>query len=78
MFGFFIISKSPFILSLEYKSIDGLHFFQQDYILSLLSGYVEPEDVPAGVEVPDGGHYNPYFLGSVIAMAPPLYNNVRK
>lgn len=48
----------------------------EDYILSLLSGYVEPEDVPAGVEVPDGGHYNPYFLGSVIAMAPPLYNNI--
>lgn len=52
-------------------------FFSQDYILSLLSGYVEPDDVPAGIEVPDGGHYNPYFLGSVIAMAPPLYNNVR-
>ncbi|KAK7601016.1 hypothetical protein V9T40_008457 [Parthenolecanium corni] len=48
----------------------------EDYILSLLSGYVEPDDVPAGIEVPEGGHYNPYFLGSVIAMAPPLYNNI--
>lgn len=51
--------------------------FSQDYIFSLLNGYTDPEDIPAGVEVPDGGHYNPYFLSSVIAMAPPLYNGVR-
>lgn len=40
-----------------------------DYIYSLLTGY---EDPPAGVQVPDGMHYNPYFSGHNIAMAPPL------
>ncbi len=41
-----------------------------DYIYSLLTGY---EDPPAGFEVPEGGHYNPYFAGAaVLAMPPPL------
>jgi cytochrome c1 len=40
-----------------------------DYVYALLTGYGEP---PAGVEVPDGGSYNKYFPGHVIAMAPPL------
>lgn len=41
-----------------------------NYIYSLLTGY---EEAPAGVEVPEGGHYNPYFLSSAsLAMAPPL------
>lgn len=41
-----------------------------DYIYSLLTGY---EDAPAGVEVPEGTHYNPYFIaGSALAMASPL------
>jgi ubiquinol-cytochrome c reductase cytochrome c1 subunit len=41
-----------------------------DYIYSLLTGYSDP---PAGVEVPEGGNYNPYFLaGDNLAMAPPL------
>ncbi len=30
-----------------------------DYIYSLLTGY---EDAPAGVDVPEGGNYNPYFI----------------
>ena len=41
-----------------------------DYIHSLLTGY---QDAPEGVEVPEGTHYNPYFIaGSALAMAPPL------
>ncbi|PIW25779.1 MAG: cytochrome c1 [Rhodospirillales bacterium CG15_BIG_FIL_POST_REV_8_21_14_020_66_15] len=40
-----------------------------DYVYALLTGYGEP---PAGVEVPDGGNYNKYFPGGVIAMASPL------
>ena len=38
-----------------------------DYTFSLLTGYC---DAPAGVQV--SGHYNPYFPGGSIAMAPPL------
>lgn len=41
-----------------------------DYIHSLLTGYEEP---PAGVEVAEGTHYNPYFIsGPALKMAPPL------
>ncbi len=41
-----------------------------DYIHSLLTGY---QDAPAGVEVPEGGYYNPYFIaGPTLAMPPPL------
>ena len=41
-----------------------------DYIYSLLTGY---QDVPEGVEVAEGTHYNPYFANSAtLAMANPL------
>ncbi|MEB2843063.1 cytochrome c1 [Rhizobiales bacterium RZME27] len=41
-----------------------------DYIHALLTGYQEP---PAGTEVPEGTHYNPYFANAAsLAMAPPL------
>ncbi len=40
-----------------------------NYIYSLLTGY---SDAPEGVDVPEGMHYNPYFEGRKIAMAPPL------
>ncbi len=41
-----------------------------DYIYSVLTGFTDP---PAGVEVPEGGHYNPYFVADYkMAMAPPL------
>ena len=36
-------------------------------------GYCDP---PAGVETSDELHFNPYFDGTVIAMAPPLYNDI--
>jgi len=42
----------------------------EDYIFSLLTGYCDP---PAGVELRDGLHYNPYMLGGAIAMAQQLY-----
>jgi len=44
-----------------------------DYVYSLLTGYVEP---PAGVEVREGLHYNPYFPGGAIAMAKNLYDGL--
>ena len=41
-----------------------------DYIHSLITGYQEP---PAGVEVPEGTYYNPYFVSAAsLAMAPPI------
>lgn len=40
-----------------------------DYIRALLTGYGEP---PADVIVPPGMHYNPWFAGHQIRMAPPL------
>ncbi len=40
-----------------------------DYIAAILNGYKEP---PKGFKLPDGGHYNEYFPGHVIAMARPL------
>jgi len=43
----------------------------EDYVFSLLTGYNDP---PAGVTVREGLHYNPYFPGGKIAMAPPLSN----
>ncbi|OHV84336.1 cytochrome c1 [Rhizobium sp. LCM 4573] len=44
-----------------------------DYIYSLLTGY---QDAPAGVEVPTGTHYNPYFTAAAsLAMAPPISND---
>jgi ubiquinol-cytochrome c reductase cytochrome c1 subunit len=46
-----------------------------DYIYSLLTGY--DQEVPAGVEVPDGAYYNPYFIaGPALAMSPPLSDGV--
>ncbi len=42
-----------------------------DYIYSLLTGY--DEEPPAGMEIAEGTHYNPYFIGGKsLAMAAPL------
>ena len=47
-----------------------------DYVHSLLTGYQEP---PAGVEVPEGLYYNPYFISAAnIAMPPPLSDDLVK
>ncbi len=41
-----------------------------DYIHALLTGY---QDAPAGVEVSEGTHFNPYFASAVaLKMAPPI------
>ena len=40
-----------------------------DYTYALLTGY---EEAPEGFDVPQGGYYNKYFPGHVIAMPPPL------
>jgi ubiquinol-cytochrome c reductase cytochrome c1 subunit len=59
-------------LSLMVKAREG----GASYIYSILTGYREPtaEDLKhvAGGKIPDGGHFNPYKLGHVIAMPPPL------
>lgn len=45
-----------------------------DYIYSLLTGY---EDAPAGKELDEGQHFNPYFIaGDVLVMAPPLSDDI--
>jgi len=41
-----------------------------DYLFNLLTSY--GREPPAGVEVPEGKHFNPYFEGGVIGMPPPL------
>ena len=42
-----------------------------DYIHALLTGY--DEEPPAGMHIPEGTYYNPYFIaGKSLAMAPPL------
>ncbi|KAI9094708.1 cytochrome C1 family-domain-containing protein [Phlyctochytrium arcticum] len=46
---------------------------EEDYIFSLLLGYC---DAPAGINVREGLHYNPYFPGGAIAMARALYDEV--
>jgi len=54
-----------------------LDFFTQyqeagpDYVHALLTGFNQTP--PAGLKIPDGLHYNPYFLsGPALAMPPPL------
>lgn len=48
-----------------------------DYIYSLLTGYPEDGEAPAGVEVVEGTYYNPYFIaGASLAMAPPLSEDI--
>jgi ubiquinol-cytochrome c reductase cytochrome c1 subunit len=57
--------KAPPDLSLIVKAREG----SQDYVYSVLTGY---EDPPPDFEVPEGGYYNAYFPGHVIAMPPPV------
>ncbi|AAS52128.2 ADR208Wp [Eremothecium gossypii ATCC 10895] len=45
-----------------------------DYIFSLLTGY--PEEPPAGVQLPPGTSYNPYFPGGAIAMGRVLFDDL--
>lgn len=44
-----------------------------NYVYSLLTGY---EEAPEHVEVLPGQYYNPYFPNGVLAMAPPLSNDL--
>jgi len=45
-----------------------------NYIFSLLTGY--PDEPPAGVTVPEGLNFNPYFPGTGIAMARVLFDGL--
>jgi len=42
---------------------------EENYVYSILTGY---EEAPAGMTVPSGLNYNPYFPGHFIAMPAPL------
>jgi len=46
---------------------------EENYIFALLTGYSDP---PAGFQLDDGLHFNPYFHGGAISMPPPLYDDV--
>merc|ERR1711962_743594 len=45
----------------------------EDYIYHLLNGYCDP---PAGIDLREGQHFNPYYPGGAIGMAPPIYNDI--
>jgi len=45
----------------------------ENYIYHLLNGYCDP---PAGVDIKEGQHFNPYFPGGAIGMGAPLYNEI--
>jgi len=45
----------------------------EDYIYHLLNGYCDP---PAGIDLREGQHFNPYFPGGAIGMGAPLYNEI--
>ncbi|CCH43028.1 Cytochrome c1, heme protein, mitochondrial [Wickerhamomyces ciferrii] len=45
-----------------------------DYIFALLTGY--PDEPPAGVVLPPGSNYNPYFPGGSIAMGRVLFDDL--
>ena len=45
-----------------------------DYIHALLTGY--EEEVPAGVEIPEGKYFNHVFPGNAIGMPPPLSDDL--
>lgn len=63
-------------LSLIVKAREG----GASYVYSILTGYKDPtpEDLKhvAGGKIPEGGHFNPYKNGHVIAMPPPLSEGV--
>jgi len=44
-----------------------------DYLFFLLTGYRDP---PAGLNLKEGQHYNPYFPGTIIAMSQALTNGM--
>lgn len=45
----------------------------EDYVFSLLTGYTDP---PAGFQLEDGQHFNPYFPDGAIGMAQALYDEL--
>lgn len=59
-FPWFVFDALPFLAYQEQGP---------DYIHAILTGY---EEAPSGVEVPQGGYYNRYYPGHVIAMPQPL------
>ncbi len=61
--------KAPPDLSLITKARIG----GADYLYALLMGY--EDEAPAGIEVPEGGYYNKFYPGQIIAMSQPLYED---
>jgi len=58
----------PDLTYITQARIDG-----ENYIFSLLTGYMDP---PAGVVMAENQHYNPYFPGGAIGMAQALYDEI--
>jgi cytochrome c1 len=65
--------KSCFLSCPDLSYIALARHGQEDYIYHLLNGYCE---APAGIDLREGQHFNPYMQGGAISMAPPLYNEV--
>ena len=59
-FPWFVFDAIPFLSFQEHGP---------DYIHAILEGYKDP---PADFKLPDGGNYNEYYPGHVIAMAKPI------
>lgn len=55
-------------LSLIAKARDG----GADYLFALLTGY--GRDVPAGMSILEGQHFNPWFPGGALSMPQPIYD----
>ncbi|XP_025418145.1 cytochrome c1, heme protein, mitochondrial-like [Sipha flava] len=58
----------PDLTYITQARIDG-----ENYIFSLLTGYMDP---PEGVVIAENQHFNPYFPGGAIGMAQALYDEI--
>ncbi len=57
------------LLSVPIDFVTGYQEAGVDYIYALLTGFT---DAPAGVKVPEGTYYNPYFISGVSLKMPPI------
>jgi len=64
--------KAPPDLSLMAKARMG----GPDYIFALLTGYHDEPPADSKIELGPGNYYNDYYPGHVIAMAPPLFDDM--
>ena len=72
-FGFGVIHVLSYLSPSDLSYIVLGRHGNEDYVYHLLNGYCDP---PAGVDLMEGQHFNPYMLGGAIAMQAPIYNEV--